>query len=71
MPMPYRPLEKSSSYWPEAVFRVPPAARKATMTATPTMRMGAMVDIMPRDRPPMMVVAAPVSVESASFWVGL
>ena len=49
----------------------PPAARKEMMTAAPTMRMGAMVDSMPRDSPPMMVVAAPVSVESARPWVGL
>ena len=36
-----------------------------------TMRMEAMVDSMPRDSPPMMTVAEPVSAAAASFWVGL
>ena len=71
MPMPYRPLENRSSYSPEAVDRVPPAARKETMMAMPMITMGAAVDFMPREMPPMMVVAAPVSVESARAWVGL
>ena len=44
---------------------------KLTMTATPTMRMGAAVLTMPREMPPMMVVAAPVSVASERAWVGL
>ena len=30
-----------------------------------------MVDIMPREMPPMMMVAEPVSEAAASFWVGL
>ena len=41
------------------------------MTAMAMMTMGAAVDFMPREMPPMMVVAAPVSVESARVWVGL
>ena len=39
--------------------------------ATATMRMEAMVDIMPREMPPMMMVAEPVSEAAASFLVGL
>ena len=30
-----------------------------------------MVDFRPREMPPMMMVAAPVSEAAASFWVGL
>jgi len=39
--------------------------------AAATMRMEAMVDIMPRESPPMITVAEPVSEAAASFWVGL
>ena len=35
------------------------------------MRMEATVDFRPREMPPMMTVAEPVSEEAASFWVGL
>ena len=71
IPMPYRPLEKRISYSAPPVVREPPEARKETMMAMPMMMMGAAVDSIPREMPPMMVVAAPVSVESARFWVGL
>ena len=41
------------------------------MTATPTIRMGSRVLIMPRLRPLMMRVAVPVLEDSDRFWVGL
>ena len=44
---------------------------KLTMTATPTIRMGAAVLFMPSEMPPIIVVAAPVSVASESCCVGL
>ncbi|MPN23964.1 hypothetical protein SDC9_171357 [bioreactor metagenome] len=59
--MPYRPLAKSPL----------PAAKKLMITAAATMRMEAAVDRIPKDRPPIMTVAEPVSEEAASFWVGL
>ena len=41
------------------------------MTHTAMMMMGTAVDSMPRLKPPMMMVAEPVSDLSARFWVGL
>ena len=62
MPMPYRPRLNSEP---------PPAAKKLTITATATIRMEVMVDFRPREIPPMMMVAEPVSEAAASSWVGL
>ena len=62
---------KDISYISLPVVSVPPLARKLTMTATPIMSIGAAVLTMPREMPPMMVVAAPVSVAFARFCVGL
>ena len=62
---------KDISYASEFVTSEPPEAMKLTMTATPTMSIGAAVLFMPREMPPMMVVAAPVSVASESCCVGL
>ena len=61
-PIPNRPASK---------FWMPPEQAKLAMTAMPMMTTGTAVDIMPRERPLMMIVAAPVSEDSASFWVGL
>ena len=40
-------------------------------TATATIRMEARVDLSPKEIPPMMMVAEPVSEAAASSWVGL
>jgi hypothetical protein len=40
-------------------------------TAAATIRMEVSVDLRPREMPPMMIVAEPVSEAAASSWVGL
>ena len=60
--MPYSPLVDSVN---------PPDSAYAAITQIAMMMIGTAVDSMPRLRPPMMIVADPVSDLSASFWVGL
>ena len=57
IPMPYRPALKELA---------PPAQKKLTRTATATIRIETMVDFRPREMPPMMMVAEPVSEAAAS-----
>ena len=62
IPMPYRPWLK---------LALPPAQKKLMITAAPTTRMEAAVERRPREIPPMMTVALPVSDAAASSCVGL
>ena len=50
---------------------LPPDIKYATSTLTPTITIGSAVDFIPSPRPPIIIVAEPVSLVSASFFVGL
>ena len=60
--IPYRPIP---------ALAAPPDRKKASRMQTATMMMGMAVDSIPKPRPPMMMVAAPVWLLPLSSCVGL